>query len=102
VGLRHDLAADGEQALALAGRQAYALILMDMKMEGMDGIDATRRIRRLPGYRATPIVAVTANAFAGDREQCLRAGMDDYLAKPVNRDQLFATIHKWLTVRSPA
>ena len=96
VGLPHDLAADGEQAVALAGSRDYALILMDMKMEPLDGLDATRRIRRLPGHGATPIVAVTANAFAGDREQCLQAGMDDYLAKPVNRDQLFAAVYKWL------
>ncbi|MDK9723401.1 MAG: response regulator [Sterolibacteriaceae bacterium MAG5] len=102
VGLHHDLAADGEQAVVLAGRQAYDLILMDMKMEPLDGLDATRRIRRLPGHGATPIVAVTANAFAGDREQCLQAGMDDYLAKPVTRDQLFAAVYKWLALRSRA
>ena len=66
-------------------------------MPGMDGLDATREIRRLPGYAKVPIIAVTGNAMQEDRELCLQAGMNDYLAKPINPDLLFAKLYKWLT-----
>ncbi|MBK7416538.1 MAG: response regulator [Dechloromonas sp.] len=97
VGLVHDLAEDGLVAIEKAIQQPYPLILMDMKMPGMDGLDATREIRRLPGYAKVPITAVTGNAMQEDRELCLQAGMNDYLAKPINPDLLFAKLYKWLT-----
>jgi len=96
VGLPIDLAADGKQALELAGQTRYDLILMDLLMPGIDGLEVTRRIRQLPGYATTPIVAMTANAFAEDRQRCLAAGMNDHLAKPVDPDRLLAILRRWL------
>jgi CheY-like chemotaxis protein len=83
-------AEDDAQALEMAARQAYGLILMDMQMPGMDGLEATRQIRLLAGYARTPVIAMTANAFAEDRLRCLDAGMDDFLTKPVVPLQLYS------------
>jgi PAS domain S-box-containing protein len=98
AGLDCDIAADGLIALDKARARAYPLILMDMKMPRLDGLGATREIRRMAGRQHTPIVAVTANTTDEDRRECARAGMSDYLAKPVDPDQLFVTVLKWLTV----
>jgi two-component system, sensor histidine kinase and response regulator len=69
---------------------------MDVQMPGMDGLEATRRIRALPGERGRiPVVAVTANAMAGDDERCLDAGMNDYLAKPIDRARLLSKVAEW-------
>ncbi|MCH2219471.1 MAG: response regulator, partial [Dechloromonas sp.] len=73
-----------------------ALVLMDMQMPVMNGIDATRAIRALPGYGQIPILAMTANAFAEDRQHCLDAGMNDHIGKPVAPNTLFLVILKWL------
>jgi len=95
-GLEIDLAEDGLQAVELAGAHRYSLILMDMQMPNLDGIEATRRIRALPGRGNVPILAMTANAFIEDRRRCEEAGMNDFVTKPVDPGYLFATMRKWL------
>jgi two-component system sensor histidine kinase BarA len=95
-GIDVDEAADGVAAVEACGRQHYDLILMDVHMPAMDGIEATRRIRMLQaGGKLTPVVALTANALSGDRERYLAAGMDDYLEKPLTEEALRKTIEKW-------
>jgi CheY-like chemotaxis protein len=96
IGLRVDTAEDGGQAIARARQTAYVAILMDMQMPTLDGLEATRRIRELPAHAATPILAMTANAFAEDKAQCLEAGMDDFLIKPFDPETLFALLLRWL------
>jgi CheY-like chemotaxis protein len=102
LGLSVDVAENGALAVTMAERSAYDLILMDMQMPEMDGLQATRAIRRLPQCAETPIVAMTANAFAEDRELCLDAGMNDHVSKPVNPEKLYAAVLKWLGKVSPA
>jgi CheY-like chemotaxis protein len=99
VGLASEVAVDGLEAVEKAGRNPYDLILMDMRMPKLDGLDATRRIRTLPGRDTMPIVAMTANAFAEDKAQCLEAGMNDFLSKPVLAQQLYEVLLKWLPCR---
>jgi signal transduction histidine kinase len=99
LGLSVDVAENGAQAVEMAGRTDYALILMDVQMPVMDGLKATRAIRALPGRERTPILAMTANAFQEDRQACMDAGMDDFVAKPVNPDILFSMLLGWLDRR---
>jgi CheY-like chemotaxis protein/two-component sensor histidine kinase len=96
VGLTVELAEDGGVAVAMAQRSHYDLILMDMQMPQMNGVEATRVIRALPGYAQTPILAMTANAFEEDRKICLESGMDDHISKPVAPEVLYAILVKWL------
>ncbi|RZI84551.1 MAG: response regulator [Rubrivivax sp.] len=102
VGLRVDVAENGRQAVEQARHGAHDLILMDMQMPEMDGLEATRLIRNLPRHASTPIIAMTANAFSQDREACLAAGMNDHVAKPVDLHQLYATLLRWLPPQRPA
>jgi signal transduction histidine kinase/ActR/RegA family two-component response regulator len=101
----HDatVAPDGEQALALLRTDSFDLVLMDVQLPGMDGISATRHIRTFPGpVSDIPVIALTANAMSGDRDRYLAAGMDDYVSKPINAQQLFAAIAGQLARRAPA
>jgi PAS domain S-box-containing protein len=92
VDLVVDTAEDGAEAVAMARRNSYAAIFMDMQMPKLNGVEATQEIRLLPGYRDIPIIAMTANAFAEDKAQCIEAGMSDFLIKPFNPDQMFAIL----------
>ncbi|MFV5215536.1 ATP-binding protein [Azonexus caeni] len=100
VGLTVDLAEDGQKAVALASEKRYDLILMDMQMPNLNGLDATRAIRAGGPNAATPILAMTANAFDEDRQVCLNAGMNDHIAKPIDPDHLYMTLLHWLAKRA--
>jgi CheY-like chemotaxis protein len=102
LGLRVSVAVDGAEAVSIASQERFALILMDCRLPVMDGYEATRRIRLLPGLANVPIVALTANAQQGDREICLQAGMNDYLAKPFKRTDLQQVLQRWLTIKASA
>jgi len=95
VGAQVDVVSDGVEAVAHARKRAYDLILMDMQMPLMDGLQAATLIRRESAHLNTPILAMTANAFADDREACLAAGMNDHIAKPVDPQQLYAMMSRW-------
>jgi len=102
VGLQALVAVNGRDALEKAQAESIDLILMDVQMPVMDGMEATRRIRRLPGWRDKPIVALTANVFNEDRRACLEAGMNDFVTKPVQPAQFHATLARWLPKAPPA
>jgi signal transduction histidine kinase/HPt (histidine-containing phosphotransfer) domain-containing protein len=98
VDLHYDIVSNGLDAIKAHAQQAYTLILMDCQMPIMDGFEATRQIRLAEAHtgRHTPVLAITANAMLGDRERCLQAGMDDYLAKPFYPDTFFNMLRHWL------
>ena len=100
IGARTVVANNGIEALRWLDQQAFDLVLMDCQMPEMDGFDATREIRRLEiktlEQKRLPVIAMTANVMSGDRERCLEVGMDDYIGKPVQQDQLATVLRKWL------
>jgi len=101
LGYRVDVASNGQEAVAAHERMRYPLIFMDCQMPEIDGFEATALIRKMEGKSAhTPIVAMTANAMQGDRERCLEAGMDDYVAKPVRPKDLQTVLDTWLGNRA--
>jgi CheY-like chemotaxis protein/HPt (histidine-containing phosphotransfer) domain-containing protein len=103
-GHRVDHAVNGEIALEMLETGGYDLVFMDCQMPVLDGYAATRRVRereRAGGRRHLPIIAMTAHAMAGDREKCLAAGMDDYVAKPISRARVDAMLARWLAEREP-
>ncbi len=96
AGIVIDIAIDGVSAIEKAKLKVYDLILMDIQMPTMNGLEATKNIRSLSAWTAQPIIALTANAFTEDRAACIEAGMNDFLAKPIAPKTLFETLHKWL------
>ncbi|MCP3964708.1 MAG: response regulator [bacterium] len=96
LGYNVDVADNGVEALEAIARNSYDLVLMDCQMPELDGYEATRRLRRQLGGRRLPVVALTAHVLHGDRERCLAAGMNDYLAKPFHQDNLCAVLERWL------
>lgn len=96
AGIIADSASNGREAIMLVNDIPFSLIIMDMQMPKMGGLEATKFIRKLPGYEKTPIIAMTANAFESDRTKCLEAGMNDILVKPFSPHDLFSTILLWL------
>src|SRR5262249_45233977 len=96
LGCQVELAVNGAVAVEMIAATEYDLVLMDCQMPELDGYEATRRIRaRERGLKRIPIVAMTANAMAGDREECLAAGMDDYVSKPVKPGEIAAALRRW-------
>ncbi len=95
-----ELAEDGAVAVKMVNKHEYDLVLMDMQMPVMDGIAATKAIRSNPELRRLPIIAMTANVMATDREKCIEAGMDDHVSKPIDPDELFAALLRWIKPRA--
>ncbi len=101
MGVTADTAVNGADAVEKARKTAYGLVLMDIQMPMMDGLEATAKIRTLPGWENRPIIAMTAHAMKGDREKSLAAGMNDHLTKPVDPENLAAVMEKWLAGFAP-
>ena len=96
IGLVVDIVENGQQAVEKVKTTDYALVMMDVQMPVMDGLEATRQIRKLPGKSALPILAMTANAFEEDRRLCMEAGMSDYFSKPVEPEKLYSVLLYWM------
>ena len=104
LGLRADAVADGAEAVRALETIPYDLVLMDVQMPEMDGLEATRRIRDARSavlHHHVPIIAMTAHAMQGDRDRCLEAGMDDYVTKPISPEVLAAALDRWLSREEP-
>ncbi|MBF0213687.1 MAG: response regulator [Magnetococcales bacterium] len=99
-GLRVTEAEDGWRAVERAGAESFDLVLMDIQMPGLNGLEATRAIRQLPGRSEWPIIAMTAHALEEDRRSCLEAGMNDHLAKPLDPERFFSKVAQWIAPRS--
>ncbi len=96
-----DIAQNGQEALRFVNEKKYDVVLMDMQMPVMDGLDATREIRKNPAFSKLPIIAMTANAMISDREKCIEAGMNEHLPKPINPEDLFKLLLKWIPEKDP-
>lgn len=94
-----DIAANGRQAIDMLEKRDYALVMMDIQMPVMDGITATREIRKNKRFENLPIIAMTAHAMTGDREKSIEAGMNDHVTKPIEPELFFEVLHKWLGVK---
>lgn len=92
-----DTASNGHEAIEMAGKKAYDLILMDIQMPELDGLEATRQIRLMPEYACVPIIAFSANAICDARQQCMDAGMSGYLSKPLDLEIFFPSVLQWLS-----
>jgi len=102
AGVTVAIAENGEEALTRLWEEKFDGVLMDMQMPVMDGVTATREIRKNPRFADLPIIAMTANVMAGDIEQCMAAGMNDHITKPLDPNQMLATLAKWITPSQPA
>jgi two-component system sensor histidine kinase/response regulator len=100
-GVQVSIADDGFEALQALQRESFDAVLMDMQMPKMDGLEATRQIRKIPALATLPVIAMTANAMIGDREICLAAGMNDYLSKPLHYQTMNATLARWTHRNTP-
>ena len=101
VGILADIAPNGAKAIEMLERFPYPLVLMDMQMPELDGIEATRRIRAREEWKKIPIIALTANAMQQDEDRCLAAGMDGYIPKPIDPTRLWATLVEWISSQEP-
>lgn len=99
IGLEVDIAPNGASALEYVQRTPYDLVFMDMQMPVMDGVTATQEIRKIDGLQHLPIIAMTANAMAADRQHCLDAGMNDHIGKPIDPQKLISMLQKWIKQR---
>ncbi|HUM90753.1 MAG TPA: ATP-binding protein [Candidatus Competibacter sp.] len=97
VGVDVVIAENGLEAIQIAQRQSFDVVLMDLQMPIMDGLQATRELRQIPRLTNTPIIALTANVFQTDIDRCIAAGMNDHVGKPIKTDELFSKLGKWLT-----
>jgi PAS domain S-box-containing protein len=102
AGLRVDVANNGAEAMEKVAANSYDGVLMDCQMPVMDGFEATRRIRQDSRFASLPILAMTANAMAGDKEKCVESGMNDHIAKPIDVAHLFLTLAQWITPKRPS
>ena len=98
AGMVVQTAANGLKAIEELGRMTFDVVLMDVQMPVMDGFEATETIRRDPRLQNLPIIAMTAHAMQGDRERCMEVGMNDYVSKPIDRQELLAKIDMWTTI----
>jgi CheY-like chemotaxis protein len=96
AGIVVTVAGNGQEALAMLAQHRFDAVLMDCQMPVMDGYAATRALRQQPQWQDLPVIAMTANAMVGDRDKALAAGMNDHIAKPINVDDVFATLARWV------
>ena len=97
LGYKPTMVGNGLEVIEALRKENFDLIFMDVQMPNLDGLEATRRIRELPAHKNTPIIALTANAFAADRERCFAAGMNEVLVKPFDPEALYTMLLQWLS-----